>query len=63
MGRMDTHVQRPGASALEINRAILSMESVQTAVSMVTGVKDAYIVNISLAIEKFSSCVCLIEKF
>ena len=50
------------ASALEINRAILSMESVQTAVSMVTGVKDAYIVNICLAIEKFS-CVCLIEKF
>ena len=50
------------ASALEINRAILSMESVQTAVSMVTGVKDAYIVNMCLAIGKLS-CVCLIEKF
>ena len=50
------------ASALEINRAILSMESVQTAVSLVTGVKDAYMVNIGLAIKKFS-CVCVIEKF
>ena len=62
MGCMDTNVQSPAVSALEINRAILSMESVQTAVSMVTGVKDAYMVNIGLAIEKFS-CVCLIDIF